>query len=141
MRIILDANEYVFGIGSRGKPWSRRAVVRLQQTRSCELFIVRTIADEVQGNLTEAERALFFSVLSDLTVIDEEWVVAPELKIKYETMGLKAADALIAAYAEHVAADYLVTENRHFLSRREELPFGVVSAEEFVKMLEEAGDD
>ena len=39
------------------------------------------------------------------------------------------ADALIAAYAEYVGAEILVSENRHFLSRQTNLPFKIVNAE------------
>ena len=60
---------------------------------------------------------------------------------KYGSAGLKVSDALIAAYAEHVEADFLVSENRHFLSRRASLPFRVARAQEFVGLLEGGAND
>lgn len=45
---------------------------------------------------------------------DEDIVVPFEIAFKYETKGLKPADAFIAAFTEWVGADVLVTENRHF---------------------------
>lgn len=142
MRIVLDANEYILGLMPGGDPACRRllTMVALRSWRH-ELRIARMIVDEVQSNLADEESAKFYRLLAALTVIDEEWAVPQELCQKYASAGLKASDALIAAYTEQVDADYLVSENRHFLSRREHMPFGVVSAEEFVRVLEGAGDD
>lgn len=61
--------------------------------------------------------------------------VSFELGVKYEIKGLKPADAFIAAYAEWVGADALVTENRHFLVRHSDLPFKVVTAEQCLKLI------
>lgn len=67
--------------------------------------------------------------------VEEDYVVPFELGAKYEGLGLKPGDAFIAAYAEYVRAEFLVTENRHFLSRRSDLPFQVVTASECLKCL------
>ena len=58
-----------------------------------------------------------------------------ELGAKYESMGLKPADAFIAAYAEWVGANVLVTENRHFLTLYLDLPFRILPAEKSLKLL------
>ena len=47
--------------------------------------------------------------------------------------GLKPGDALIAAYAEAIGADVLVSENRHFLGRTTGLPFAVHDAKSFIE--------
>jgi len=70
-----------------------------------------------------------------LTVIDEDFVVPFELGAKYEAEGLKSADAFIAAYVEWTGADALVTENRHFLSQRNNLPFKVLNAADCIKLM------
>jgi hypothetical protein len=57
------------------------------------------------------------------------------IRLNYETKGLKPADAFIAAYAEWVGADVLVTENRHFLSCNPDLPFKVLTAEKCLKLI------
>jgi len=46
-------------------------------------------------------------------------------------MGFKAGDAFIAALGEWTNADYLVTENRHFLERTR-LPFTVLRIAAFL---------
>ena len=75
----------------------------------------------------------FFEFVSNLTEIDEDFFVPFELGVKYEIRGFKMADAFIAAYAEWVGADILVTENRHFLKHNPELPFKVLTADKCLK--------
>lgn len=48
---------------------------------------------------------------------------------------MKSPDAFIAAYAEWIGADVLVTENRHFLTRQKDLPFKVLTAEKCLKLI------
>lgn len=75
----------------------------------------------------------FFKMLEALGQMDEDSFVPFELGSKYELKGLKPADAFIAAYAEWVGADALITENRHFLSRQSDLPFHVMTASAFLE--------
>jgi len=73
--------------------------------------------------------------VTGLAEIDEDFVVPFDLGAKYEAFGFKEADAFISAYAEWVGADALVTENRHFLRRTDNLPFLVVTAEECLRLM------
>jgi len=77
----------------------------------------------------------FIRLINLLTTIDEDFFVPFELGFKYEAVGLKEADALIAAYTEWVGADALVTENRHFLNKHPHLPFKVLTAEKCLKLI------
>jgi predicted nucleic acid-binding protein len=95
----------------------------------------RLISDEVRRNLSAEEYKDFLIFVTSLTVIDEDFVVPFEIGFKYGTQGLKPADSFIAAYAEWVGADALVTENRHFLKRTDNLPFVVVTAEECLRLM------
>jgi hypothetical protein len=63
------------------------------------------------------------------------FIVPFELGAKYESTGLKSADAFIAAYTEWVGADVVVTENRHLVTRRIDLPFRILQAEECLRLL------
>src|SRR4030043_454060 len=74
--------------------------------------------EEVRSNLLPKEFHTFIRLINLLTPIDEDFFVPFELGFKYEAVGLKEADALIAAYTEWVGADALVTANRHFLNKR-----------------------
>jgi predicted nucleic acid-binding protein len=137
MRIVLDTNEYVLGLGEPADETAAEVLDRIVGGRQAiELRIVRAIADEVRANLPEKAHRRFFRIVSRLTSIDENWIVPDDLLESYRGHGLKPGDANIAAYAQYVAADYLVSENRHFLSRRENLPFQVVTGKEFLAVLE-----
>ncbi len=136
MRIVLDANEYILALGPQPDAACRRVLDMVATPGGPhELCICRTIGEEVRANLSDRALVIFYRLLAVVRPVDEDWIMSLELRPKYEKAGLKAADARIAAYVEHVRADYLVSENRHFLSRREGMPFGVVSAEEFVRIL------
>ncbi len=74
-------------------------------------------------------------MMQEFTSIDEDFSVPFELGAKYESKRLKPADAFIAAYAEWVGADTLVTENRHFLTLHIDLPFRILPAEKCLKFL------
>ncbi len=99
------------------------------------LRIPRTIVTEVRRNLAPELFQEFFKFISEVTTIDEDFLIPFELGLKYEIKGFKLADAFIAAYAEWVGADALVTENRHFLSQNPDLPFKVLTAEKCLKII------
>ena len=64
--------------------------------------------------------------------------VPVELFEKYhDEKGLKEGDALIAAFSEHENADYVISEDRHIYKNLDIRVFNPVSAEEFLKALEE----
>ena len=134
---VLDSNEYIFSFG-------------LFKKQSCEILfnilpeyndavsirITRTILNEVRANLTPEEFKEFVLFVNNFsTRVDEDYEIPFELGSKYEAMGLKPADAFIAAYAEYVGADILVSENRHFLSRHSNLPFKICNAEQCLKLI------
>jgi hypothetical protein len=57
----------------------------------------------------------------------------PELVEKYVALGLPAkADALIGAFTEWMGAQYLISDNRHFLSLTTEV-FAVLRPGEFLR--------
>ncbi len=136
MRLVLDANEYIFSLGLFKKQsceslWK----LFLETFPSHSICICRTIAEEVRANLTLQEFQNFTKLISTFAPIDEDFLVPFELGAKYEAKGLKPADALIAAHTEWVGADASVTENRHFLTRQTDLPFRVLTAEKCLKLI------
>lgn len=129
MEFVLDSNVYIFAFGVAKDAGCEGLVTALEEQRATHtICICRTIVEEVRGHLTPQEFREFILFINALTSIDEDAFVPFELGSKYEWKGLKPADAFIAAYAEWVGAEILVTENRHFLSRRSDLPFKVLSA-------------
>lgn len=136
MRLILDANEYIFSLGLFKKENCEALFKLLIETPSTHsIFICRTIIEEVRANLTLQDFQNFVKVITTFTTINEDFFVPFELGAKYESKGLKPADALIAAYTEWTGADALVSENRHFLSRQSDLPFKMLSAERCLKLI------
>ena len=134
MLIILDSNEYIFSFGLHKKPFATTLLEKLVETFPQNIIrIPRTIAKEVKRNISDQEFKEFILFIHTLTKIDEDIVVPFELVFKYEMIDLKPTDAFIAAYADFIHADILVSENRHFLSRHN-LSFKVLTAEKFLKI-------
>ncbi len=135
-RLVIDTNEFIFtfGVGKNGS--SDVLLNKLAELfPNISIHIPRTIVDEVRNNLTTSKFKEFILFIQSVGNIDEDIFVPYELGEKYAAMGLKPADALIAAYTEWINADILVSENRHFLSRQTNLPFKILSAEKTLKLL------
>lgn len=136
MEFVLDSNEYIFAFGIARLPASSTLLAQLAAQRAAHpIRLCRTIVEEVRVHLTPQEFREFIGFVHSLTAIDEDAVVPFEVGATYEWKGLKPADAFIAAYTEGAGAEALVTENRHFLSRRDDLPFNVLTAEQGLKFV------
>lgn len=136
MLLVLDSNEYLFGLGLIRKPESEKLLdLLIEKYPLHQIRVVRLISEEVRRNLVPQTFVRFLQIIQTFTVIDEDSVVSFELGAKYEALGLKPADAFIAAYTEWTGAEALVTENRHFLTRRTDLSFRVLRAEQCFKLL------
>ena len=138
MRLVLDANEYIFALAN---PWtpSRDLVALLGADPQYDVRIVRILVEEVLKNSPERSHRRFFStldlILEDGCGIDEDFLIPYARGEHFREVGFKEADALIAAYAEAVGADVLVSENRrHFHTMSDRLPFRVMDAERFIKL-------
>ena len=137
MLLVLDSNEYIFALGILKKPASKMLVDAILDASSIHsIRIPRLITEEVGRHLTPEEFREFIEFITNLTTIDEDFVVPFELGAKYELEGLKSADAFIAAYTEWTGADVLVTENRHFLRHHSNLPFKILNAEECLRFIQ-----
>ena len=136
MHFVLDANEYIFALGLFKKASCESLIQYLMENMSLHsISICRTIVEEVRSNLPAEDFNNFVKFINIFTAIDEDFLVPFELGVKYEKMGLKEADALIAAYVEWTG-DALVSENRHFLGRNPNLPFKILNAEKCLKLIQ-----
>ncbi len=136
MQLVLDANEYIFALGFARKESCESLLKYLIENISLHpICICRTIVEEIRANLTTKDFHNFVKFINICTTIDEDFLIPFEIGARYEKKGLKDADALIAAYTEWVGADVLVTENRHFLTRQRGLPFKVLTAEKYLKLI------
>jgi predicted nucleic acid-binding protein len=130
LRLVLDTNEFIGALGIIKHAASEILLTRLLAL--CPKHIVylpRIIINEVQRNISSSLFSEFLKIIRPIAKIDEDILVPFEIGAKYERLGLKSADAFIAAYTEWVQADLLVSENRHFLSRQNDLSFKVLTAE------------
>jgi len=136
LQLVLDSNEYIFAFGAAIDP-SPRALIKsiIDEFPLHSVRLSRLITDEVRRNLSPESNKNFMTFITDIAEIDEDFVVSFELGAKYEAFGFKEADAFIAAYAEWVGADALISENRHFLRRTNNLPFTVLTAEECLRLM------
>ena len=136
MLLVLDSNIYIFALGRTLNPPCEKILKELGKSGSAHTVrIPRTIVGEVRAHLTPEAFKEFIFLINELTQIDEDSLVSFQLGAKYEAMGLKLADAFIAAYAEWVGAEVLVTQNRDFLIRRIDLPFRIARAEDILPEL------
>lgn len=137
MRFVLDANEYIFALGLFKKE-SCESLLQyfIENASTHSISICRTIIDEVRPNLTPKDFQTFVKFINLFASIDEDFLVPFEIGARYEAKGFKEADALIAAYAEWVGAEVLVSENRHFLIRNPNLPFKVLNADNCLKFVQ-----
>jgi predicted nucleic acid-binding protein len=133
---VLDSNEYLFAFGLAKQPPSVTLLdLLVSNPASYAIRIPRMIIEEIRRNLPGDIFREVLALVQGLTHVDEDTMVPFELGDKYELAGLKPADALIVAYTEWIGAEALVTENRHFLSRRSDLPFRVLTAQQALKTL------
>ncbi len=52
---------------------------------------------------------------------------------KYKNLGLKKGDMAIAAFADKENADFLISENRHFLKDFKTRKFKILNAKQFLE--------
>jgi hypothetical protein len=131
MRICIDSNQFIFGIS--GTDAAAEALMLLLPR--LEVVIPRLVMNEVTRNLGEPEIKALYLLLNQapgVTLIDEP---APaHLVARYITLGLREkGDAFIGAFAEWQQVEYLISENRHFLSELRGAAFEVIAPEEFLK--------
>lgn len=137
MRIVIDSNIFILGIGEI----DHNSVKLLEKIVDFNVIIPRLIIQEVVKNLAEIKYNLpkkFFRLIysSKAFKIDER-KIPKQLIEKYKRLGVKKeADAAIGGFVEWVKAQYLISGNRHFLEEAKPTKFKILTAKEFLKMIE-----
>ena len=130
MIIVLDSNEYINYIEKK-----TLLLDKIFLYDKIIVYINETVTKEVTNNLGEPLVKDFYDFLlrNDINV----YYGKMELKLlqKYKKLGLKKGDIAIAAFCEAINADYLITENRHFLKSKKFDKFKILSIKEFLKKL------
>jgi len=126
--VVLDSNEYL-GFLSGNSPFAEG----LFGDEKVSIFIHELIVKEVLRNLQESIKGEFYTLLFTNNIQVFHGILHSSLLQKYRNLGLKKGDIVIAAFCEHVKAEYLITENRHFLKIKAEA-FKVVDLKEFLTL-------
>ena len=128
LKLVLDSNEYVFYFDNKSNE-----ILKLLDFQELKIFLNDLIIQEVIRNINKENATKFFNILKNpkFDVIMEQ--MPQSLIKKYREMGLKKGDVLIAAFCETIGADYLISENRHFLEKKIFDEFEVLSLKEFIK--------
>ena len=145
MRIVLDTNEYIFGLDKEAgeiDPGKVLNAIRIliEESEDFRLLLPEIIRKEVQRNIPQDLEGDFYRLIYSSEKIEHYSTldVPVELFEKYRNeRGLRGGDALIAAFAEFLKADYLISENRHIYRDLDIHEFTPVNAQEFLKLLEE----
>lgn len=136
MRVVLDSNIFIFAFREK-----KTVCMRILENMDLfEVFIPSLILDEVVERLKTLVNKNFASkvrhtILSSSIHVVEVSTTPKTLIKKYEKKNLKTSDAVIAAFAEYIKADYLLSENRHFLKNLKTIKFRVKNAEQFLEMV------
>ena len=145
MRIILDTNEYIFGLDREtGEEASGKVLdairILIEECEGFRLLLPEIIRKEVQRNIPGDLEGDFYRLIYSTEKIEHYTMldVPVELFEKYrDEKGLKEGDALIAAFAEFLKTGYLISENRHIYRDLDVQEFTAVNAQEFLRVLEE----
>jgi predicted nucleic acid-binding protein len=139
MRICIDSNQFIFGI-SGTDPASEALLLHLPYL---EVVIPRLVIKEVTRNLREAQVKSLYALLSKaprVTIIDAP--VPVDLVNKYSKLNLpEKANAIIGAFVEWQGAQYLISDNRHFLEQSENAAFEVLTPDKFLQIYAQASRD
>jgi hypothetical protein len=102
------------------------------------VYVPAMVVKEVRDNFQREYRLgkEFFRLIVQGGSVTIMWTDPPvDLVAKYTALGFAEEDAVIAACAEWVGAEYLISENRHFLERLEVTPFAIINAETALGLL------
>ena len=128
INLVLDSNEYVFHFNNN------TSILKLLKLKA-KIYLNNLIFKEVIRNIRRETIKYFINLLKNprFVVIEEK---IPQILIgKYKRQGLKKGDVIIAAFCDYVNADYLVSENRHFLKSARFDKFKVLDLNTFLKMI------
>jgi len=137
LRLVLDSNIFILAFSEPRPSDLTRLITLLSDSHSrFELVVGRSILTEVERNLSTNAFKKCWEFLDALGVVPvEDWQVSFDLGAKYQAMGFKPGDAFVAALGEWADADYLISENRHFMDRSR-LPFKMLRISAFLAVVE-----
>jgi hypothetical protein len=125
--IILDSNEYI--------NYLNKETLLLQKVfldKNLSIWINDHIIREVLRNIKELQKKEFYNIIFKYNINFYGLKLPIHLLDKYKNLGFKKGDIVVAAFCKSVPAEYLISENRHFLRNVKIYAFKVVTLKEFV---------
>lgn len=136
--LALDTNQFVFAL-RRDPRFPGCASLLFDQIDRLNIHVPLQVMKELHRNLTRRELRQVFSALEAAQECRIDYAPGEAARVlQWEQRGAKKGDAVIVAQLEVAQVKILVTENRHFLSEVNGLPFDVMASEQVVQLLEEA---
>lgn len=126
-RWLIDTNVWIFGLRRDEK--SPDSIRLLQKLGSFTALIPLQVIKELHLNLTDREMAEFYGLLNHYPNRAElNWEEPTNERVAfYRKAGCRKGDAIIAASAERLRADLIISNNRQFLQTVSDLPAGIVT--------------
>jgi len=133
--LALDTNEFVLAL--RESPVSSSCgVLVFEKLSQLKVYIPLQVIIELNRNLSNLEVSRVFAALSRAKALRIDYAKPPQSLIdKWLFRGAKKGDAVIVADLEMARINYLISENRHFISELTDLPFTVLSSREVLDAL------
>lgn len=126
MIIVLDSNEYINFLNKKYQ------LGEIFEINDVSVHVNELIVREVLRNVNESLKKEFYALLLRSNVVVRNEKLPEHLFRKYKGKGLKKGDIVIAAFCENDKADYLISENRHFLKEAKFDEFRVVTLRGFL---------
>ena len=135
MRICIDSCVFIRGINQEGSD-----AERLLRSIGPELQVIanRLIAQEVTRNLSGPQQIRrFYQIFHEsAAAFIVTGPIPPAILDRYVALGLREkGDAIIGAFAEWMAVDYLISDNRHFLRELHTDAYQLMSPGDFLNFL------
>ena len=129
-RLLLDTNVWVFGL--RGDAAFPACAELLERIGLFGVVIPLQLIKELNVNLSEDETRDFYQLVNQHPeIIELSWEPAPVDRIKFfQAKGCRKGDAVIAAHAEALKVEIIVSENRQFLQTIKDLPIQIITSED-----------
>lgn len=134
-RWLIDTNVWIFGL--RRNPQFSDSIKVLTNIGSFLALVPLQIITELPVNLRDEEMAEFYRLRNEYgEYVSVSWeAVAVERVRFYQRRGCRKGDALVAAHAEALSADLIVSNNRQFLGAIQNLPFTIATPAEALSRL------
>ena len=129
-RLVLDTNVWVFGL--RRDAAFPACSELLERIGLFGVVIPLQLIKELNANLSEDETREFYQLVNQHPeIIELSWDPAPTDRVKFfQAKGCRKGDAVIAAHAEALKVEIIVSENRQFLQTVKDLPIQLITSED-----------